>query len=104
MVGVKEQTLLMLETKYILALGVNTMPADAVAPKVVRPTRKHWNENFNKHANGLVQNCGISIANVPEIPQSCTGPLIPANEFHCKNITHNFVAKSCLQLFRASKS
>ena len=39
MVGVKEQTLLMLETEYILALGVNTMPADAVAPKVARPTR-----------------------------------------------------------------
>ena len=30
------------------------MPADALAPKVGRPTRKHWNEHFNKHANGLV--------------------------------------------------
>ena len=49
-----------------------------------RLTRKHWNENFDKHANGLVQDCGISIANVPEIPQSCTGPLISANEFHHK--------------------
>ena len=32
-----------------------------------RLTRKYWNENFDKHADGLVQDCGISIANAPGI-------------------------------------
>ena len=32
------------------------------------------------HVNGFVQDCGISIANALEIPQSCTKPLMYCEE------------------------
>ena len=32
--------------------------------------------NIFLYTNGLVQDCGISIANAQEIPQSCAKPLI----------------------------
>ena len=40
--------------------------------------------NINTYINGLMQDCGNSIANALELPQSCTKPLLVLNIRHVK--------------------